>query len=293
MQKHPSFPQALRSMGQNFLVNSGVCRAIVDAADFKAEDTILELGPGMGALTFELVKSVRRVVAVELDERMCGYLETRARGENVANLSIVRGNMLHISFGELAREWGVNRIKIIGNLPYNISSPMLFRMVEAKDCIEQAVVMLQKEVADRIVAPPNCKAYGVLSVIFQYASDVEYLISVPPHMFRPMPKVMSSVIRIRFRPVAQQVWDFSLFVRLVKALFQQRRKILSNSLRSFLSSQSFTNKFDALQCLEICEIKPDRRPETLYVEEFVRLANTISGYITSLEKDHDLKNDRL
>lgn len=279
-------------MGQNFLVNKDVCRSIVNAAGFNAEDTILELGPGLGAITFELAARVKQVVAVELDARMFSYLEARAQAERITNIQLVSSNMLHLCFERLVRDMGVERLKIIGNLPYNISSPMLFHMVEAGDYIEQAVVMLQKEVADRLVARPGCKDYGILSVIFQYSADMEQLLRVAPCMFRPAPKVMSSVIRIRFRPAVRRVSDFRLFVRLVRAVFQQRRKTLANSLRPFFESEMSRHRgllpqrsMNALDCLNMCGIRPERRPEELAVEEFVELAEVISGFLESLRKD--------
>ncbi len=272
-------------MGQNFLVNKDVCRSIVDAAGFDAEDTILELGPGLGAITFELAKRVRRVVAVELDARMFSYLEAKAQAEGIMNIQLVAGNMLHLCFERLVMDLGVQQLKIIGNLPYNISSPMLFHMVEVGDCMEQAVVMLQKEVADRLVARPGCKDYGILSVIFQYAADMEQLLQVAPCMFRPAPKVMSSVIRIRFRPAVRRVSDFRLFVRLVRAVFQQRRKTLANSLKAFLKSASPSRSIDALACLSMCGIHPEKRPEELAVEEFVRFADVTANLLRPFRKD--------
>lgn len=266
-------------MGQNFLVNKDVCRSIVNAADFDTEDTILELGPGLGAITFELARCVRRVVAVELDARMFSYLEARMQAEGITNIQLVAGNMLHLCFERLAMDLGVQKLKIIGNLPYNISSPMLFHMVEAVGHIEQAVVMLQKEVADRLVAMPSCKNYGILSVIFQYSADMEQLLQVAPCMFRPAPKVMSSVIRIRFRPAVRPVSDFRLFVRLVRAVFQQRRKMLANSLKGFLMSASASRSIDPIECLSMCGIRAERRPEELTVDEFVRLAEVITQKI--------------
>lgn len=272
-------------MGQNFLVNKDVCRSIVDAAGFDAEDTILELGPGLGAITFELAKRVRRVVAVELDARMFNYLEAKAQAEGITNITLVSGNMLHLCFARLAMDMGVQRLRIIGNLPYNISSPMLFHMVEARDYIEQAVVMLQKEVADRLIARPGCKDYGILSVIFQYSANIEQLLQVDPHMFRPAPKVMSSVIRILFRSAVRRVSDFRLFVRLVRAVFQQRRKTLANSLRAFLWSDTLSRQIDAQECLNECGIRPERRPEELTVEEFVGLAEVIAEVLKPLRKE--------
>lgn len=282
-----SLPKAVKALGQNFLVNKDVCRSIVDAAGFGVEDTILELGPGLGAITFELARRVRQVVAVELDARMFSYLEARAQAERITNVKLVSSNMLHLCFERLAIDLGVQQLKIIGNLPYNISSPMLFHMMESRDYIEQAVVMLQKEVADRLVAMPGCKDYGILSVIFQYAANMKQLLQVAPCMFRPAPKIMSSVIRIQFRPAARRVSDFRLFVSLVRAVFQQRRKTLANSLRAFLKSASPSMSIDALECLRMCDIRAERRPEELAVEEFVRLADVITDFLRSIRKDEN------
>lgn len=290
---HPSpLPKAVKSMGQNFLVNRDICRSIVDAAGFDAGDTILELGPGLGAITFELAGRVSRVVAVELDARMFSYLEAKAQAEKITNITLVSGNMLHLCFEKLAKDMGVERLRIIGNLPYNISSPMLFHMVDAGDYIDQAVVMLQKEVADRLIARPGCKDYGILSVIFQYSAEMEQLLQVAPCMFRPAPKVMSSVIKIRFRPPVRRVSDFHLFVRLVRAVFQQRRKTLANSLRAFLGAESSGRRglsqqrsIEALECLNSCGIRPERRPEELTVEEFVGLADVIAAHALPLHEN--------
>jgi len=279
-------PKPIKAMGQNFLINRWICQAIVAASGFGPKDVVLELGPGLGALTFELAKQVKHVTAVELDSRMLQYLALKAQAEQLTNISLVKANMLHLDFKHLSQKDMGQPLKIIGNLPYNISSPMLFHLVEARNYIEQAVLMLQKELADRMTAPPGCKAYGILSVVFQYAARIEHLLDVPPSMFRPAPKVMSSVIRIGFRPPSLVVRDFSLFLRMVKAVFQQRRKTIANSLKAFMGSDELLKPIDVLALLDTYDIDFQTRPEIISVEGFVRLANTLADIKDGVHADH-------
>ncbi|MGQ9499470.1 MAG: 16S rRNA (adenine(1518)-N(6)/adenine(1519)-N(6))-dimethyltransferase RsmA [Dissulfurimicrobium sp.] len=259
-------PHARRSMGQNFLVHKGICDTIVRLSGLSKEDTVIELGSGLGALTRALAPMVKKVIGIELDRRLIGYLE--AHGWVGPNVEIRNEDMLCVSYKALSDETGA-RLKLIGNLPYNISSQILFRLIEEREAIDFAILMFQKEVADRLLSGPGSKDYGILSVIASYCADISRLMNIPPGFFRPAPKVVSTVVRLAFRPPHREALDFVLFMSLVKAGFGQRRKKLSNALKGL----SFIDEGLILKGLRGCGINPSLRAEALSVDDFVRLSN--------------------
>ncbi|MDP2170680.1 MAG: 16S rRNA (adenine(1518)-N(6)/adenine(1519)-N(6))-dimethyltransferase RsmA [Rhodocyclaceae bacterium] len=263
--------QPRKRFGQNFLVSPGVIRKIVDAVAPRAGDTVVEIGPGLGALTEPLLERLEHLHVVEIDRDLIARLHQRFPAER---LTIHAGDALEFDFGALK---AAGPLKIVGNLPYNISSPLLFHLAEYAAVVSEMHFMLQKEVVDRMVAAPGGGDYGRLSVMLQYRYSMERLFVVPPGSFNPAPKVDSAVVRMIPRKVGvtegnprgtgETAIDHALFARLVQAAFSQRRKMLRNTLKEFGG--------EAL--LEAQGFAPTARAETLAVADFVRLANVLTA----------------
>jgi 16S rRNA (adenine1518-N6/adenine1519-N6)-dimethyltransferase len=266
--------QARKRFGQNFLVSPGVIRKIVDAVAPRAGDTVVEIGPGLGALTEPLLERLDHLHVVEIDRDLIVRLRERFPPER---LTIHAGDALEFDFGALKSE---GPLKIVGNLPYNISSPLLFHLADYADRVAEMHFMLQKEVVDRMVAAPGSD-FGRLSVMLQYHYSMERLFVVPPGSFNPAPKVDSAVVRMIPKIKAasgttlakvgagETATDLALFARLVQAAFSQRRKMLRNTLK----------EFGGESLLEAQGIAPTARAETLSVADYVRLANALAARI--------------
>ncbi|WP_130470391.1 16S rRNA (adenine(1518)-N(6)/adenine(1519)-N(6))-dimethyltransferase RsmA [Candidatus Magnetaquicoccus inordinatus] len=252
-----------KGLGQNFLHDEEIAQAIVAAALSGSPGHFLEIGPGVGSLTVPLLSAVKELTVLEQDASLLPVLRSRCQG--LGNLEIIHTDALRFSFRERAEALAAPLI-IVANLPYHISSPMLFHLLQQGDAIQSMVLMFQKEVAERIAAAPGSKAYGTLSVHTQLWMEVTPLLSVPPTAFYPIPKVDSAVIRLHRRstPLAE-VGNYYQFQQTVKAAFGQRRKTLLNALK-VLTEQP-------LQWLQKSGIDPQRRGETLSVVEMVHLAN--------------------
>lgn len=255
--------QPKKRFGQNFLVSPGVIRKIVEAIAPRPGDTVVEIGPGLGALTEPLLDRLDHLHVVEIDRDLSARLRGRFPPDR---LTIHEGDALRFDFGALK---GVGPLKIVGNLPYNISSPLLFHLARCAGTVAEMHFMLQKEVVDRMVAPPGTEAYGRLSVMLQYRFQMERLFIVPPGAFDPPPKVDSAVVRMipKKTGAGDTAQNEALFGQLVAAAFSQRRKMLRNTLQTFggeawLAAQG---------------IDPTARAETLAVADYVRLANALSA----------------
>jgi 16S rRNA (adenine1518-N6/adenine1519-N6)-dimethyltransferase len=255
--------RAKRHLGQNFLVDPNLQRKIVDALEVGPGDTVVEIGPGQGALTHHLARTGARLVAVELDSGLAARLE--ARYQDHPTVAIVHEDILDWDPGDLLHPG----LKVVGNIPYNITSPILFRLLEWRPAPERIVVMVQKEVADRILAEPGHKAYGALTVGVQAQARVERLFTVGRQAFRPVPAVDSTVIRIRPRPAAGPGTGPALRA-LTRAAFGMRRKQLQKILRT--APGYGLEPGPAEQVLAEVGLRPEDRPETLGPETFVRLA---------------------
>ena len=268
---------ARRRFGQNFLVSDGVIRKIVEAIAPRAGDTVVEIGPGLGALTEPLLERIDHLHVVEIDRDLIARLRQRFPPER---LSIHEGDALEFDFGTLK---AAGPLKIVGNLPYNISSPLLFHLVPFAPLVYDMHFMLQKEVVDRMVAEPGSKDFGRLSVMLQYRYHMERMFIVPPGAFNPPPKVDSAIVRmipVDFSKVGagglcipgmslrEQVTatDPALFARVVTAAFSQRRKMLRNTLREFIGEAE----------LAALGITPTARAEDIAVADYVRLANKLA-----------------
>ncbi|MBW2646054.1 MAG: ribosomal RNA small subunit methyltransferase A [Deltaproteobacteria bacterium] len=258
--------------GQNFLADPHMAGLIVKRAGLKPDDIVLEIGAGTGALTIPISRSVQRVVAVERDKRMAELLRNELLAASVDNVIITQENILSFDFEELGRTCS-RPIVVMGNLPYNISSQILIRLIRYREAVSTAVLMFQKELADRIMAAPGNKIYGRLSVVVQYCARVAPLITVGASSFYPRPKVDSEVLRIEFEtPVSYPASDESLFFNVVRAAFSQRRKTIKNALKG---GNLGIDAEGVLDVLDRAGIDSQRRPETLGVKEFVDISNLI------------------
>ena len=264
----PRFPRARKRFGQHFLEPAWVARLIAAVAPSPA-DTFLEIGPGRGALTAPLAQRAGRVVAVELDRDLVAMLGSRLP----PNVRLVQGDVLQLDLPGLIQGERAP-IRVVGNLPYNVASPILFRLLdEARDgaVFSDATLMLQREVADRLLAHPGGPDYGAMAIQVQLLADVERALNLPPGAFRPPPKVHSSVVRLRFRPPQFEVGARPVFERVVRGLFLQRRKTLANALKPV--ADSFGQS--AAQILERAQLDGGRRPETLSLEDVARLSQAV------------------
>ncbi len=251
---------AKKHLGQNFLYDPSILSRIIEAAGITADDTVVEIGPGPGKLTRLLSEKAGTVIAIELDDNL--YARLRAELAAFGNIKLVHGDALKFRYEE------IGPFKVVANIPYYITTPIIFRLLDAKESLRSMTLTVQKEVAERIVAPPGKKDYGVLSIMIQYYARPELLFVVPKEAFRPVPKVDSAVLHIEMcesRPV--QVMDERIFFRVVRTAFSQRRKTLSNSLKGLAE--------DPKNVLTAAGIDPQRRPETLNLQEFARLADSI------------------
>lgn len=268
--------RARRRFAQHFLEPAWV-EKLVRALDPQPGDRVFEIGPGRGALTRPLAAKVDRLLALEIDRDLAAALEAAG----LPNVQVVAADVLDVDLKDTLAAWlgsplGVDdAVRVVGNLPYNISSPILFRLLalaESTGGLADAVLMLQKEVADRLVAEPGTGDYGVLTILTALHADVRRLLSLPPGAFRPAPKVHSAVVRLAFRPPTVEVRDVGILTGMVRSMFTQRRKTLSNALAPFGREKGL----DPTAALAKAAIDPRRRPETLELEEIARLASVFT-----------------
>jgi 16S rRNA (adenine1518-N6/adenine1519-N6)-dimethyltransferase len=265
--------RAKKSLGQNFLVDGNVVSRIIAAAGLCSDDAVLEIGPGRGALTARLAAAAGQVVAVERDRDLLPLLHEKLSG--VSNVEVIRGDILRVDIRQLLSERRDARWKVVANLPYNISSQILFAFIECRTAVSQMVLMLQKEVGDRLVALPGCKDYGILTVLCANYFDIEKLCIVKPGSFRPVPKVDSAVLRFHvLQSPRADVGDEELFRGIVKASFGQRRKTLANCLRGLpvLAADGLLEQVLCRACID-----GRRRGETLSLDEFARLSREMAA----------------
>ena len=251
--------RARKRFGQNFLVSPGIIRKIVDAISPRLGERIVEIGPGLGALTEPLLSGLDHLHVVEIDRDLIARLRERFPPER---LTIHAGDALAFDFSALGPD-----LRVVGNLPYNISTPLLFHLADAADSLRDLHFMLQKEVVDRMVAAPAGPDYGRLSVMLQYRFDMERLFLVPPGAFQPAPQVDSAIVRLVPKPAQLLVArDFGLFSKLVATAFGQRRKMLRNNLRDLIDEAG----------LAAAGIAPTARAEELALADYLRLANSMA-----------------
>ena len=258
---------ASHRLGQNFLISPAVVRAVVEAAEIAPGDRVLEIGPGIGTLTQGLLEAGAEVMAVELDKKLPAVLAETLKGYE--HLNVVQGDILKT---DIAALMGGAPFKVAANLPYYITTPILLSLLEQKLPITRIVTMVQKEVAERMTAPPGGRDYGALSVAVQYYTEPEIVLDVPPNCFLPAPEVESAVIVCAVRQTpAVAVKDEKVFFRVVKAAFGQRRKTLSNALKT-----TGAPKEQIEAALAAAKVDAARRGETLSLAEFAAVADGLS-----------------
>lgn len=260
-----------KSLGQNFLIDANILGKIVSAAELTEHKGALEIGPGIGALTEQLAKAAGRVTAVEIDQRLLPILRDVLAPYD--NADVVHGDVLKLDLKELLAQKfdGMEKVSVVANLPYYVTTPILMKLLEERLPLEHIVVMIQKEVAERMAAKPGGKEYGSLSIAVQFYAEPEIVCTVPHTVFIPQPNVDSAVIKLSLRdkpPV--EVLDEKAFFRVVQGAFAQRRKTLGNNL-SALFGKDRREAVSAL--LAELGIDPSRRGETLSIEEFARISN--------------------
>lgn len=264
--------RARKRFAQHFLEGAWVNK-LVAAVGATADDSILEIGPGRGAITRPLAAQVGRLLAVEIDRDLAADLEAAS----LPHVTVVTGDVLSVDLVPILTDWlgappgPASQFRVVGNLPYNISSPILFMLLALSGRthgVRDALLMLQKEVADRLVARVGTGDYGVLTVLTAIHADVTRVLSLPPGAFRPQPRVHSAVVRLSFRPSPVPIADEDLLVRMVRTMFTQRRKTAGNALKGF----GVERGVDAAGALRSAGIDPQRRPETLELTEMAALA---------------------
>lgn len=254
-----------KSLGQNFLHDKNILRRIVKLAEIKTGDEVLEIGPGLGALTTFLADDATRVVAIEKDKRLEETLGELFGDRH--NVELIFQDALKADFREF---YSGKKLKVVANLPYSISSPILIKLLGVRDIVSSMVVMLQLEIGERICAPPGNKTYGSLSVLLQTFMDVKIEFRVSPECFWPKPRVDSAVLTLLpLKKPRTKVSDEQLFEKVIRAAFSSRRKMIGNSLRSILPKESVE------RVLESSGIDKSRRAETLNIEEFGKLAEEV------------------
>ena len=248
---------ARKRFGQHFLTDGAVIERIVAAIDPKPSEALVEIGPGLGAMTDPLVARCERLTVIELDRDLARRLRRRSE------IDVIEADVLKVDFSALSRERG-QRLRVVGNLPYNISTPILFHLLDSVEHVIDQHFMLQKEVVERMAAAPGGKDYGRLSVMLQWRYDIESVLDVPPESFEPPPRVDSAVVRMQPLPAAPGV-DTRLLEELVRVAFSQRRKLLRHTLGRWLEERCFAGEFNV-----------QRRAEEVPVGEYLALAATVS-----------------
>ncbi len=271
-------PLAKKSLGQNFLVDRNVIDKIISSLNPNKDETIVEIGAGRGALTTNLVERAGKVLAIEIDRELIPGL--RVMFLNDENFQLIEQDALEINFlNLLALQSPPHKTKLVANLPYNISTAILQHLIQYRNSFSEMVLMLQKEVVERITAEPGNKERGFLTVLIEAYFETQKLFNVPPNAFRPIPKVESAIVRLITKKVsASNVFDEELFRKIISLGFMQKRKTIHNNLKN--STEVLSDKIEAnggiLEILNNCDIDPKRRAETLELTEWITLTKKIS-----------------
>ena len=259
-----------KQFGQNFISDDHLLAKIVEAAEITPEDVVIEIGPGAATLTAALAEKAAQVIAIEIDKDLFPIIERRMAG--YSNFELVAGDAMKVDFDALAAKYGAKRYKVVANLPYYITTPIVMRFLEEGFRVSELVIMVQQEVADRFLANPGTKAYGAITAAINYYGSVSRAFNVPRTMFTPRPEVDSSIVKIKcYENKPFEADDEKLLRRVIKAAFGQRRKTLNNALKALNLPKDELDK-----ALQGAGIDAARRGETLSVEEFVCLSNAIS-----------------
>ena len=256
----PDF-QPKKSLGQNFLIDENFLRKMVRALTPQPEDFFVEIGPGLGALTKHILAAGSHCLAIEIDQRLTPHLQQTFGSHS--RFALLRADFREIDLRQFARQ---GKLRLVGNIPYHITSHLVFTAFAQREILRDMTLTVQREVAERIVARPGGKDYGILSVISQTFAQAELLFTAPPQVFRPMPEVESALVRWRFQPPPQPLHDEEFYVAMVKSVFGQRRK----TLRRSLSRLARAEVLETIDCVDL-----RRRPETLTVLEMIQLSNLL------------------
>lgn len=272
--------QISKSLGQNFLINESAIDTIISAGNIGKTDLIIEIGPGLGVLTSRMLEQAYKLIAVELDEKMVSIIKDRFKYYN--NLEIINQDILKVNLNKIIEEGRVgaekngveiNAVKVVANLPYYISTPIVMQLLESRYDIDEIIVMVQKEVADRLISKPGSKLSGAITYAINYYSEAEKIIDVGKDSFIPQPKVESEVIKLKLRKEPKnKVENEKRLFELIKMTFSQRRKTLINTLINY----KFVNsKEEAIQIIRDMNLKDDARGETLTLEQFIELSKKL------------------
>jgi 16S rRNA (adenine1518-N6/adenine1519-N6)-dimethyltransferase len=263
---------AKKRLGQHFLVDPGILNRVIRTARVGKEDVVLEVGPGLGEMTLALAHRVKKVIAIEIDPKLVAILNKKVK--DYPNVEVMKSDILKVDFKHILEKEG-HTIKVVANLPYQISTPLLFRFIESKEAFSTFTLMLQKEVAERMVAPPGRKEYGPLSIFVQLFLNLSIVFFIKPSAFFPPPKVESAVVHMvwKEKPMIEKN-DEEWFKRIVKACFGYRRKTLLNALKH----SELPLPVSPESRMEKVGIDPRRRPETLTIDEFIRLAEALRNF---------------
>ncbi len=266
-----------KKFGQNFLINTGILEDIIDAAEITKDDFVLEIGPGIGTMTQYLCESAREVIAVEIDKNLIPILKDTL--STYDNVEVLNEDILKVDIKTLAEERNAGKpIKVVANLPYYITTPIIMGLFESHVPIDSITIMVQKEVADRMQEGPGSKEYGALSLAVQYYAHPEIVVNVPPSCFMPQPKVGSAVIRLTRHPQPPvDVENEKLMFQIIRASFNQRRKTLANGLNNFPGLN--LSKEVIQQCIEELGVPVTVRGEALSLEQFAQLSNIIGKHL--------------
>ncbi len=266
-----------KKFGQNFLIDTRILEEIIEAAQISKDDFVLEIGPGIGTMTQYLCEAAREVVAVEIDKNLIPILEDTLSAYD--NVEVMNEDILKVDIKTLAEEKNAGRpIKVVANLPYYITTPIIMGLFESHVPIDSITIMVQKEVADRMQEGPGSKEYGALSLAVQYYANPKIVVNVPPSCFMPQPKVGSAVIRLtRHEQPPVEVEDEKLMFQLIRASFNQRRKTLANGLNNYPGLK--LDKETIQKCIEELGVPATIRGEALSLEQFANLSNIIGKYL--------------
>lgn len=287
LQQHNLAPH--KRFGQNFLVNPHTARAIVDCGNISKDETIIEVGVGLGALTGPLSQKAGRVIGVEIDSGLIRYHQEETVLDS--NVTLIHGDILKYDFGQLYSDSN-GPLKIMANLPYSISNPFIFKLIEHRQYIDWVIVMLQKEVALRLMAQPSTKEYGIPTILLNTYADIQKLMVISPHEFHPQPKIDSMVIRIDFagkntEPCTAPLFDHKLYQQMVRVAFSKRRKTLLNNISSagfllkHLDKQQA--KATAAQIITSAGLQTQERAENLSLQQFCSLTTNASTILENLD----------
>ena len=272
-----------KQLGQNFLLHPSTAEAIASRASLSSDDVVLEIGAGLGALTIPVARNVKKIYALEKDQQIAELLKTEILVNHISNCEIVQGNILKIDLQTFA-ENAARKIIVVGNLPYNISSQILVKLIHSRHAVERAIVMFQQELAQRISAQPGSKEYGRITAMLRYCADIRIVANIKASKFYPPPKVDSQVLEIRFKSTSVYgEHDEAMLFKVIKAAFGNRRKTLKNAL---VASELRLLPQTALQALGSAGIDPSRRAETLEPSEFVSLQISLKKAIERIKESH-------